>query len=301
MTQGNPGSSMQPYHVLATSTAVEAWTGYRIQPAKEERHDWQRVVKAELKVALARIATHGTTLAGFYDTTNPAVTDVENSLVTNMLDTLPGDVTVLRFERGIYAPPEPPDPIELVGGHLHYYRYAMGGEWTTWEPDEVLASWDRVPRRLPGGAGHAGPAWLALREGHANRTVDVPGVELRADAVYGLRLVEHVDRRDKRTAISLSENAVDGVLAAFHGDRFSDALFPALTRRFPRVTAEELRRALDLPVGPLFPTPAIRSHGKSVQFSPADERCILGKVAIREDCQGPLAELSGELFTVRRR
>jgi len=292
---------MQPYHWQETDTAVEAWTGYRLQPAKEERHAWQRELKAELKDALAGIATHGATLAGFYDTTHMATTDVENSLITNMLGTLPSDITVLRFERGTYAPPKPPVPIDLVAGHLHYYRYASGGEWTAWEPDEVLARWHRVPRRLPGGAGHAGPAWLALREAHANGLVDVARGELPSDAVYGLRLVEHVDRRDQRSAISLSESAVDGVLAAFHGDHYSETLFPRLTRRFPRISAEELRRALDHPAGPLFPTPAISPTTTSVRFSPADERCILGEVVIREDRRGPFAELSGELFTVRQR
>jgi hypothetical protein len=292
---------MKPYHLLATSTVVEVWAGGRIQMEGQKRHLWQKEVKARLKEELSRIAVPNEPFAGFYDTTDPTKTDVENSLVTNMDGCRPGGVTLLRFERGTFDPPASPVPIELISGHLHYYRYARGGEWTTWEPDEVLARWDRVPRRLRGGEGHGGPAWLALREAHANGLVDVLGAELPPDAVYGLRLVEHEHRRNNRTAISLSEAAVDGVLAAFHGDRYSDALFPALTRRFPTVTDEELRRALDHPAGPLFPTSAITPNATSVVFDPDDERCILGEVAIHEDCQGPVAELSGELFTVRRR
>jgi hypothetical protein len=99
----------------------------------------------------------------------------------------------------------------------------------------------------------------------------------------------------------MSENLVDGTLSAFHADGYSEALFSALIRRFPRATAEELRRALDHPAGPLLPTPAIRPFGKSVQFSPADERCIVGEVEIRQDSSEQWSELSGEVFTVRRR
>jgi len=291
---------MKPYYVQETSTAVELWAGYRVQFDGQERHPWQKTAKAELKEALSRVAVPNEPFAGYYDTTNPAVSDVENSLFTNMLGSLPSGVTLLRFERGTYAPPAPPVSIELVGGHLHYYRYAVGGQWTTWETDEVLARWERLPRRLPLD-GSAGPIWLALRHGHADGGVNLTGVGLRPDADFGLRLVVHATRQGPRNAISVSENLVDGTISAFHEDRHSDAMFPALTRRFSLLTDEELRRALDHPAGPLFTTPAIRPFGKSVQFSPADERCIIGEVTIRPDSSERWSELSGELFTVRPR
>ena len=62
---------------------------------------------------------------------------------------MPRGVALLRFEPGTFAPPAPPVPIERIGGHLHHYRYARGGEWTTWEPGEVLAQCDRLERRVP--------------------------------------------------------------------------------------------------------------------------------------------------------
>ena len=36
---------------------------------------------------------------------------------------------MLRFERGAAVPPEPPVPITLIDGHLHYYRYQVGGQY----------------------------------------------------------------------------------------------------------------------------------------------------------------------------
>ena len=33
------------------------------------------------------------------------------------------------FEHGTATPPAPLVPIDLIGGHLHYYRYRVGGRW----------------------------------------------------------------------------------------------------------------------------------------------------------------------------
>jgi hypothetical protein len=56
---------------------------------------------------------------------------------------------------------------------------------------------------------------------------------------------------------------------------------------------------LNHPVGPPFATPAIihTTNGFS-QISPADERCSLGELTIRQDSTTQWPELSGELFTV---
>ncbi|MGV0795768.1 hypothetical protein ABQF26_02300 [Mycolicibacterium elephantis] len=290
---------MKPYYVRVSPTVVEAWSGYRIQFDGMERHHWQKNLKAELKDALVRIALPHKSFAGYYDTTNPAVSDVENSLFTNMTGSLPQGIKLLRFERGLNKPPEPPTPIDLLDGHLHYYRYTPGGLWTAWNADKVVARWDRVPRRLPHD-GSAGPVWFAIRHGRADGRVSITGQELRLNENFGLRLVVHATRQGPRNAISISENLVDGTLSAFHADRFSETLFPALLRRFARSPAEEVRRALDHSADPIFPTLAIRPFGKTVQFNPADERCIVGEVEIRQDSHGSWPELSGEIFTVRR-
>ena len=46
------------------------------------------------------------------------MTDAENSLFTNVGETMPRAFTALRFERGTGIPPEPPIPIDLISGHL---------------------------------------------------------------------------------------------------------------------------------------------------------------------------------------
>lgn len=289
---------MKPYFVRATDASVEAWAGYRIQFEGMERDIWQKGFKAELKDALSRLPiTRDSSFAGFYNP-DPRASDVENSLFTNVLEAMPRGVTLLRFERGAADPPAPPIPVELTGGHLHYYRYSVGGRWSTWEPDQTLASWGCLPRRLSDD-GSARPVWFALRDANADNLVSIEGAELTPHMGFGLRLTVHATRRGPRDAISYSERLVDGTIAAFHNDRQSDTLLAALGPKFPGVGDKALRRALDTPAGPLFPTPAIRMRGDFVQITPADERCLVGELTIHRDSSSRWPELSGELFTVR--
>lgn len=240
----------------------------------------------------------GLPFAGFFDSTDPSIADTENSLFTNLLESMPRGVTSLRFEQGIAGIPAPPVPIDLIGGHLHYYRYTVGGQWTTWEPAETVARWNRVPRRLPDD-GSARPVWFALRDANGHRLVWISRGGLEPRTQFGLRLVVHATPRGPHNAISYSEKLVDGSIAAFHNDRYSPVLLSTLAPKFPGVTEEELHRALDHPVGPLFETPAIRTTQGFVQLSPADERCRVGELTIRQDSNSRWPELSGELFTIR--
>ena len=212
---------------------------------------------------------------------------------------MPRNVRLLRFEQGSSHPPAPPTPIELIDGHLHYYRYQLGGQWVTWEADRILASWSRLPRRLAAD-GSARPAWLALREGAAKDRVELSGERLDPEATFGVRVTIHAKKSGPRNAITNSESTIDGAIAAFHNDEFSEELLTALTPKLPGITAEELRAALKKSAAPLFDSPAIRANAGFVQISPADERCLVGELQICNDSNGRWPELSGEIFTIRR-
>lgn len=291
---------MEPFAVHTSDTAVEIWSGYRIQYDGDERHHWQKVLKAELKQALIGLATApGVPLVGYYDTSNPAIADTENSLFTNFRESMPKCAWV-RFEHGPATPPAPPIPIDLIGGHLHYYRYSVGTEWTRWRPDHTIARWQRIPRRLALN-GSARPAWYALRDANANGLVSLSEGDLDVQTNFGIRLIVHATKHGPHNAVSCSEELIDGTIAAFHNDRYTAALASAVAPKFPGITTDELRRALDHPAGPLISTPAIRLTHGGIQINPLDEHCRVGELIIRRDSTRPWSELSGELFTLRRR
>jgi len=279
---------------------VELWSGYRIQFNGMECYPWQQEAKTKLTEALAKLVTvPGSALSGYYDSTDPRPTDAENSLFTNCLEAMPTGVRFLSFEQGPSCPPPPMSPIDLVDNHLHYYRYQANCQWTEWEADRTLARWNRVPRRVPGD-GSARPAWFALREGNNAGRVQLTGEKLGQQSDFGIKVIIHATRSGPRNAITNSESVVDGIIAAFHNDCFSNDLLAALAPKLPKIPTDDLRRALDQPIGPLFDTPAI-THSKAdfVQISPADERCRIGELVICNDSTSQWPELSGELFTIR--
>ena len=232
---------------------------------------------------------------------------MQNRLFTNPLDAMPRpSVTIrwgvlgVRFERGLGSLPEPPQPVDLLGGHLHYYRYRPGARWKSWRPAEVVARWERARRRMSDD-GSARPTWLALREAVAESRLFLCGVELGPSEFFGARIIVHATARGPTNAIESSERIVDGTIAAFHADVASAEVIEALTRIMPMDRAD-VARALAQSAGPLFTTPSIRVSSKSVQISPADERCQVGEVVIYpRDARGVVPELSGELFTLHRR
>ena len=241
---------LTPYVIRADDTTVEVWAGKRIQPGKETADAWQSELKGELREAFLRLdISSGELLAGHYNSTSPAVADTENSLFTNMNETMPSALfTALRFERGTGTPPLPPNPIDLISGHLHYYRYTVGGPWTMWEPDRTLARWQHIPRRVSVGTDTARPVWFALRQANADGRVSV----LTDDPVgpgtnFGLRITVHTTPTGSHRPTSNSEFVIDGAIAAFHNDQLSDALVAAVIPKLPTVTDADFRHSMSLP------------------------------------------------------
>ncbi|AGB27399.1 hypothetical protein Mycsm_07307 (plasmid) [Mycobacterium sp. JS623] len=294
------------YVIRGDDAVVEMWSGKRVQHGSDVRSDWQKSLKEALRDALSKLDTsHSTVLAGHYSSTTPVAArmgDAENSLYTNLAETIPRAFTTLRFERGHSSPKSPPTPIELPSGHLHYYRYSVGGTWTSWEPDRTLARWARVPRRIADGTDTARPVWFALREANARRLVSVAGdCALEEDARFGVRVTVHAAKNKSHIAITNSEYGIDGVIAAFHDDHLSDELVAAMLPKLRSVSEDELRRALGSVAGPVFPTAAVEVSAQgAVRINPADERCWVGEYSVRrDDSVGRYPEISGELFTIR--
>ena len=285
-------------------SCVEAWSGYPLQFGGMRRHGWQDDLAAELGRALAAVSFGaGDSLAGTYTTTDSGACDAENRLFTNPgASCFPRNVASIRFERGCGPVPDPPVPIDLVAGHLHYYRYCASGDFGTWERDRVLARWGRIPR-VAAADGSARPMWLALRRAIAAGAIEHPGPTLADDAPFGVCITVHATASGPRSAPAISESFVDGVIAAFHaGAPNARAVARALALKLPGISPDELERLVALDwTGALFPGSPFILKGSFVQLSPCDERCLAGEVTITPDARGRQVETSGELFTLRAR
>jgi hypothetical protein len=215
------GMAMQPYYVrnpTSESRCVEVWSGYQLQFGDQRgRRPWQEDLAGEMKAALRALAlARDETLAGAYAITDPRDCDVENRLVTNPGTKVTGQPQAISFERSPLPPPPSPFPVWLIDGQLRYYRYRPAGSWQWWEPDELLASWTRVPRRLADD-GSARPTWLAMRMAAAQGRVTVPATTHAVTTVFGVRLTLHATPAGPRSAAAACEPLIDGVISAFHG------------------------------------------------------------------------------------
>ena len=300
---------LRQHHVRASGHAsgpVEAWSGYPLQFAGQRRFGWQDEMTADLRDALAGLAVSpGDVLSGTYLSTDEPRCDVENRLFTNPGTVVfPKAVRSIRFERGLGPPPEPPVPVSRVDGQLHYYRYCLGGMWQWWEPVVLLARWHRVTRRVADD-GSCRPVWLAMKQAAAAGQVEVLGPAPDDAAPFGLRITVHPTKRGPRRAVAISESLVDGIIAAFHAGASTAgaaAAAAALAPRLPGMTEAEIAAlaAMHSP-GPLFAASPFVIKGSYIQISPCDERCQAGQVTIGPGAEGPFMQISGELFTLRKR
>jgi hypothetical protein len=295
-----------PYHIVRDQDGggVEAWAGYPLQFSGQRRFPWQDDMANDLRAALATPQpAAGDCLAGTFMTTDPALCDVENRLFTNPGATsFPKRIERIRFERGVGPPPGPPVAISAVAGHLYFYRYRWNGIVEWWEPDTILARWERIPRFLPDD-GSCRPVWLALKQAAARGEIDILEAPPSEQAPLGIRVNIHATPRGPRSAPVVSETVVDGVLAAFHSPPPSlQRVTAALTQRLSGTSAREIEHLLGLDwPGILFRSSAFIQAGTHLQISPCDERCLAGEVSITVDSRHPQVEISGELFTLRRR
>jgi hypothetical protein len=253
------------------------WTTY---PTRQRRpRQRQRALKAELRQDFSRLDIPADALlAGHYNTTSPNVTDTETVCSPTWPRRCRAHSPHCVLSAAPAFLPEPPIPIDLTSGHLHYYRYQVGGLWTTWKPDQTLARWVHIPRRLRGDD-TARPVWFALRQANANGLVAVSSDDaLEPGTNFGVRITVHATKHRLHNPISNSEFVIDGTIAAFHDDQLSDELVATLLPKLPAVTDLEFRHALSCSAGPLFPTPAVQiSRNGYVQINPADDRCWLGE------------------------
>lgn len=284
---------------------VEFWAGYQLQFPGMRAYSWQDDLAVELRAALHTLAPDQVgCLRGTYATTDSVACDVENRLFTNPGDAIPRRFRSILFERSRLPPPEPPAPIDRVAGQLHYYRYDLGDGWRCWEPDQLLATWNRVPRLLADD-GSARPAWLAMRSAADRGLVAARGL-LGSTQRFGVRLVVHATRNGPRSAPAISEPLIDGVIAAFHAAdprlEVAAILAARLGAKMPGPSEVDIERFVrtDGP-GPLFPGSPFRQGGAVVHLSPDDERCVAGHVSIQPNSHGPYPEISGELFAVNPR
>jgi hypothetical protein len=293
--ESQPGTTS--YLILGPAVGrdcVELWSMSRLpfQPIGELRE-----MRGQLANSVRTLrCTSDQLVHGIYASPLEDLCDAENILFYNVglgpfeQSCLKG----LRFER-IFAEP-PPNPAPLLSRPLHYQCYCPSDVkegFRYWQRARILARWSLEVASLDALKSAARVWWLMRSQ--SNR------LQIAADTQgwFGLSVSIRVDEGCRVNAPALMKPVFDGVLSAFHshsGQR-TELVAEVLARRL-NVPARELTRHLLSPsVAVLGVRQLLWPWRDSVQWNPADERCVAGELLV-ERSDDPRIALLGELFEV---
>jgi len=240
----------------------------------------------------------GRALHAVYVSDEEGFVDAENVLIYNVGSGAFSHLCQrgLCFERCFGPPPEPPKAFSVRA--THYHRYGVVEPENVrhkWTATQTLASWRDVVCPAVHSGSKPAEVWQAMKQGCIRPTHNA-----RPPRLYG---VEIVIRGPERAAVNLAgavKPLLDGVLSVFHlHDRSNMA---EVTRRVAQALgtsgAAVAEMLADETHAVLGQTCLVRIRGSGVQWCPADDGCVLGKINLKALTPGRLWSLSGRLFDV---
>jgi hypothetical protein len=277
------------------SRSLELWTTQRT-PFETDQSAQQKAMVRLLAPLVASLRCesferlHGVFIS---DETTSKQPDAENIAFYNFGSApFAGVGSVLAFERGYAAAPQPPQPLEARARYYHVWSVVPdGAPFDHWIEGAVVATWEEVPFDLAGDLGLG--AWRALRE-HPDRVTVV--TDLAVSDRYGIDVTLATPHGREPSVVRAIKGLVDGPLA---GLQRADSLEPDVVSRLLR---RRWGRRIDEPtllslVTAAVPRPVLpRAPFNKNGLNPCDELCVAG-VARLVPADGP-AVLTGKVFRV---
>ena len=292
--QGEHHVSPRPYVVAVDpeGEVIEAWSTKRLP---FQATGWLADLRVELHGELIRLwGGSDRVLAATYGSPDSDLCDVENVLLYNVGARALRMVARngLRIERS-FSCPEPPIP--LAGTGRHYMRYELSsrtGDFQAWSEESVLAEWTGIPMPVLTEASKPASIWFPL----ANADIEPLGL-LEVQRPFAMRLVLEVPANVHVAPAKVIKPLADGTVAAFHchdGSALSE-----LSRRVSAQIALQpdaiAQKLVDDRHAVLGPRRLLHAWGKSVQWNPADDRCLALELLLRH---GDRFALSGRLSAI---
>lgn len=284
----------RPYEVVVYpgGRCVEAWSTKRLP---FEPKGWLLSLRAELRGAVSSLHNApDSVLAAMYGSPEAGACDVENVLLYNVGPRAFAVIAAhgLRLERS-YICPEP--PVALDGVARHYVRYApspVTAGFEAWTRGSVLAEWSRIPMPELTEATKPARVWYAM----AKAEIDV-ATTVEDQQPFGLCLLLEVPPGGRIAPAKIVKPLIDGTIAALHCH--DGSTLAELSRRLSAqisVHPETIGMMLvDDRSAVLGPRRLLWARAESVQWNPADDRCLAVEVLVRGSDR---LALSGCLTTV---
>lgn len=201
----------------------------------------------------------------------------------------------LRFERVFSKPPSAPYP--LTEKPLHYQRYKVAKRasgFAYWRPGRKLVQWQLDYDAVRSSSSPAS-IWYRTKCGIGDIAAPVGRVPSR----FGLSVTLHPPAGSVVNASAVVKPLFDGILSAFHlhDGVMVEEISHRLARQLELEAADVASHLLSESIAVLGRRQLVFLRGKSVQWNPADDRCVAAELLLYTGKnRNGLWRLSGELF-----
>ncbi len=266
---------------------MEAWSSERLK--FDNLNSQQLAYRSSLRATLQKMPIRSRTIVhGVYQSADKSKCDAENILFFNVGATAFGISAQhgLSFER-IFTKPRIPDKIGTCNDG-HFVRYEIrdpAAKWCGWSKPKtgdlanIEISWDRDAILLS-------PSWWWHQ---LHNTENCTLHALNYAGSFSLSIILEVPAGFMPRPINLIKPLFDGVISAFQCHNGKD-LEPCAERLGKQLSVSQNEIASQLIRQDRMVLGKIRLlwlRGKSVQWNPADDRCVCGKLVYREDHDTP--------------
>ena len=248
------------------------------------------------------VARPGELLHAAYASTSTETVDTENVLFYNVGT---GRFAAaarygLLFERRFVEVPTPTDVHGQSSAHHVAYQLRTGQGPRYWKSGPTLVEWKAVPCPPLHEFAKLSEIWLDIKQ--ATQAIHrVAPMGTRTVDRFGLELVVPVGDGGSRNVAAFVKPLVDGVIAAFHSHDGSDEheLAARLANRLNLPPEKLLALLRDTSLAALGSRRLLWRWRDSVQWNPADDQCVLGRVVVLAGGPAPHWSHSGRIFSVR--
>ncbi len=201
----------------------------------------------------------------------------------------------LRFERAFSEPPPPPRLLKERVLHYQFYGPAKRQDgFAYWRSRRKLVQWE-VSSEALGPSTSATSIWYWMKR----ELGETGGAIKREPPRFGLRVAIHAPSGLAPNPAALVKPLFDGIISAFHSH--DGAMLEQVSDRLARKLGVEAREVADHLLSDsaavLGRRRLVYPWGKSVQWNPADDRCVAAELVLYIDTnRDSLWRLSGELF-----
>ena len=178
----------------------------------------------------------------------------------------------------------------------HYHRYELVNKpyIRHWRVQKILAHWENISISKITTDTKPAEYWKALKEDQISVLDEV------SDGFFGIDIEIKIQEKSGFNLVSVIKPMLDGIIAGFHVHQ--GETLDLLSRRLAKTMIVDTQYAekllLDKSQGVLGMRKLLHPYQNSVQWNPADDRCVAINIICKKTSERKNPQISGRLYAV---